>query len=767
MRLLQKLRLSLFHSPLAVYFLVAALFYAPILLGLRTFPDGDFTHHFLPFSLFQQSEWLDGRWLPVWNPYTYGGHPFLADIQAAVFYPVGDLLLLLTLPFTSPAARLYFLQVEAVLHIALAGFFTHLLVQRLTGNRQAAFTAGAFFALSGYLTGYPPLQLAILRTAIWLPLILWLILRAWDEPGHWRWWIGVAAAWATAFLAGHPQTFLHLSYAVVGWVGWLLGMRFLTQRRRGAEAQSEKVAGGKPQFAIRNSQLATRIFALLLLTFAFSAVQLLPSLEFTRLSVRASVDYAYVSGGFPVQDLWQMLFPGVLTQFSPIFIGLPGLFLALLSLFQMRPIHHSQFAIRYSLFFFLLVLLSLGLSLGSNGFLYPLFYRFAPGWNLFRGQERAAFLVAFGLSVLAGYGMAALPGLSQRARRLAVSGLVIALAGGGLLFGLFWQRSGRGALPNSEFLVVALLSLLVSLLMAWLLWQKGWDTRRGWALAGLGIAVLFWANGGTNVDASGPARKTILSPEVAAVQAAQDRGRVYNEYRVYEDYGMSIDAEDVWGSSPLRLAQYAALFDNFPLDRMWRLLGVDTVLTWRRELPVASALLAEFPQATDTTFLHRLTESNLRAWLVQEWQVADDATALSLLADHTFDLDKTALLSSDITSPLDAIIPSSHNLIIQLSRPAPNRIHITLSDNPGGLLVLSENWLPGWRAESQIANRNSQFPVLRANLTQIAIPVPAGDLAIELVYWPDSLTWGLAITGGALLLVAIAFLYRRWRKTDA
>ena len=746
-QLRQKLRSAKFYSPPVVYFLVVVIFYAPILLGLATFPDGDFTHHFLPFSLFQQSEWLAGRWLPVWNPFTYAGHPFLADVQAAVFYPLGDLLLLLTLPFTSPAARLYFLQVEAVLHIALAGFFTHLLVQRLTGNRQAAFTAGAFFALSGYLTGYPPLQLAILRTAIWLPLILWLLLRAWDEPARWRWWIGVAAAWATAFLAGHPQTFLHLSYAVVGWMGILL------------------FASRQSPVASRNSQLATRIFASCLLTFAFSAVQLLPSLEFTRLSVRASVDYAYVSGGFPVQDFWQILFPGVLTQFSPLFIGIPGLFLAFLSLTRPRPIHNSQFTIHHSLFFLLTTTLALLLSLGDNSFLYPLFYRFAPGWNLLRGQERAAFLVAFGLSVLAGYGMAALPGLSLRARRLAAGGLVVAVAAGGLLFGLFWQRSGAGALTGGEFLGVALLSLFSSLAVAWLLWQKEWETRRGWALAALGVAVLVWANGGTNVDAFGPTRKTLLSPEVAAVQAAQNGGRVYNEYRVYEDYGMSITAEDVWGSSPLRLAHYAALFDNFPLDRMWRLLGVDTVLTWRRELFVPSELLAEFPQATDTTFLHRLTAPNPRAWLVQEWQIADDATAFTLLADHTFDLDKTALLPPDTT--IDPFLPSSLPPFIQYSRPAPNRIHITLSDNPGGLLVLSENWLPGWRVESPIPNPQSPIPILRANLTLLALPIPPGDLTFTLVYWPASLTWGFAITGSALLLVFVAFLYRRRRKPHA
>ncbi|MEZ4656019.1 MAG: glycosyltransferase family 39 protein [Caldilineaceae bacterium] len=214
---------------LGIFGLLAALFYAPILLGLRTFPDGDFTHHFLPFSLVQRQEFLAGR-LPVWNPYTYAGHPFLADVQAAVFYPLNNLLLLLTLPFGGVGARLYFLQLEAVVHVALGGFFTYLLVRRLTGNATAALFSGITFAFSGYLTGYPPLQLAILRTAIWLPLLLLLALLA-VQKKNWGWWIGLGVGMAIALLAGHPQTFLHIGYALAAWVVflWLRG----TGRGRG------------------------------------------------------------------------------------------------------------------------------------------------------------------------------------------------------------------------------------------------------------------------------------------------------------------------------------------------------------------------------------------------------------------------------------------------------------------------------------------------------------------------------------------------------
>ena len=167
-------RQSTFPAALA-YGVLVLLFFAPHLLGLAAFPDGDFNQHFLPFSLFQQDALLNLR-LPVWDPYTNSGHPFLADAQSAVFYPISNALLFLTGFDRSAAGRLFWLQVEAALHIFLACVFTYMLVRRLTGRKMAGFVAGAVFGFSGYLTGYPPVQLAVLRTAVWLPAILLLLL---------------------------------------------------------------------------------------------------------------------------------------------------------------------------------------------------------------------------------------------------------------------------------------------------------------------------------------------------------------------------------------------------------------------------------------------------------------------------------------------------------------------------------------------------------------------------------------------------------------
>jgi hypothetical protein len=760
------------------YALLAALFYAPILLGLRTFPVGDFTDHFLPFSLFQQ-QMLQAGQLPVWNPYTYAGHPFLADTQAAVFYPLSNLILALTWPWPAAATRLYFLQVEAVIHVVLAGFFVFLLVRRLTGQRWAAFCAGCCFAFSGYLTSYPPLQLAVLRTAVWLPLLLWILHCAFDQPAHWRLWLAAGVVAAVAVFAGHPQTWLHIAYTAAAYC--LMRLVYTWQ-----QSVRQQIAPF-PVLAPMVGGLSIGLLAALTL----SAAQWLPSLEFSQLSVRASVDYAFVSGGFPLQDAWQVLLPAVLTQYSPLNIGVIGLALALIGAgaWMTTPSRDSGFGMGaagydlHLLFYLALTMVALLLAFGGNGFLYPLFYRFAPGWSLFRGQERAALLVVLGLSVLAGYGMAAAPALALSRRRwLALVALAV-VAAGVYAFGILWQFLGHSAIGNGDYLVIAFVTLALAATLAVLLQIPQWSGRRSMWVCALVVVNLFWANMTTNLDMGGPTTKTMLAPEILALETAVNEratanlglpGRTYNEFRVFEDFGIRAGVEDVWGSSPLRLARYALLFDQFPLDRLWRLSGVEHLLTWRRELFEPSTLLAEFPQASDATYLHRLNELNPRAWLVRRLWPATDEEAIRLLGDHSFDVEQIALLPTEtLTTEIDggAVVPYA----ITLARPAANRLEVNVQSEDGGLLVISENWMPGWRVEecrgeqfSVFSDRSSvlglqPLSVYRTNLTLLGVPLPAGADCFALVYWPDSVRLGLWISAGALALFVVTVSWRVWR----
>ena len=251
--------------------------------------------------------------LPLWNPYAFGGHPFLADIQSAIFYPPSLITIFASAPWRFP---IYALELEAIFHIFLGGLFTYLFVMRLLKQRFAALVAALTFAYGGYLTSYPVQQLAILEVNVWLPLILWLLSIAWQrwqERGEKRHFIWAGLALGISLLAGHPQSSMYVFYVCI------LYWSFETYR-----------GGGRlwPKVGL---------FCLFLLTgLAVAAVQLVPGLEYMLLSTRAQGSYQEMAGGFPLHDLLQVFLPGILSQWSPLYVGILPLLLASLAVYLVR-----------------------------------------------------------------------------------------------------------------------------------------------------------------------------------------------------------------------------------------------------------------------------------------------------------------------------------------------------------------------------------------------------------------------------------------------
>src|SRR5512140_2502124 len=64
--------------------LLVAIFFREILLG-TAFLWEDFLYFSYPVRNFAATSVAMGS-LPLWNPYTFNGMPFLADIQTTVFY---------------------------------------------------------------------------------------------------------------------------------------------------------------------------------------------------------------------------------------------------------------------------------------------------------------------------------------------------------------------------------------------------------------------------------------------------------------------------------------------------------------------------------------------------------------------------------------------------------------------------------------------------------------------------------------------------------
>lgn len=805
-----------------VYGALVLIFFAPHLLGLSAFPDSDFTRHFLPFSLFQQSALL-GLHLPLWDPHTFSGHPFLADAQSAVFYPISNALLVLTSFDRSPAGRLYWLQAEAALHIFLACLFTYMLVRRLTGSKMAAFLAGAVFGFSGYLTGYVPLQIGILRVAVWLPAILLLLLprprrattgspQSSPDEGHaprpptlpyrpfphWKRWLAAAGVQAVAFFGGHPQTFLFLSYAVAGWMLMLFVSDLLSQRASGTAGKAllKAVAMRTLQYA---GMATAYVTALVLLTLA----QLWPVYEFVQHTVRSSLSFEQASGGFQFRDTLQFLLPGLLTEYSPQYVGVAALglaFVAVATLFSSGfSLPNTDPHARAAAFYFVCCgAVALLLSYGGRIPLYSLFFRFAPGGELFRGQERAIFLVAFSLSALSGYGMALLPTLSARQRQTLCWGFAAAIALGLALFGVWRQLPARADISTSALLLPSAISLLIvvtfALLAAPRLRRSNSITNQPIArthliaLIPLALVNLFVVNFTTNLDFGPSVRGGLAPPEAVAVlelthSLAEDSNslppRVHNEHRVSRNSGLLLGWEDVLGKSPMRNANYNALIQDFPLERMWELTGTGTVLTWRRELPVASQGLAEFNQPqSSTTYLHLLNSISPRLWWTQRARSVNDSEALELLADPTFNITDEVLIAASDADALGSswqngrmILGEGTQADLQVERIASGHLRIGIESAQPGFLYLSEKWMPGWHALWQ---GELSLPVARANHAFLAVPLPAGSGTLELVYRPRSVVWGLAASAlgwlGLFIALRVQLLLAArtiWRRAHA
>ncbi len=798
------------------------LFFAPHLLGLAAFPDSDFTRHFLPFSLFQQSAILDLR-LPLWDPHTFSGHPFLADAQSAVFYPVSNALLVLTSFDRSAAGRLYWLQVEAALHIFLACLFTYMLVRRLTGSKMAAFIAGAVFGFSGYLTGYVPLQLGILRVAVWLPAILLLLLPsagcartgssesdADGEPApraatplcrvfpQWKRWLAAAAVHAVAFFGGHPQTFLFLSYAVAGWMLMLFVSELRRQPLR-SNASGPVYRAVSLRVLLYAGMVTAYVTVLVLLTLA----QLWPVYEFLQHSLRSSLSFQEASGGFAFRDTLQYLLPGLLTEYSPQYVGVAALGLAFIAV---AALFSSGFSLpgadphaRAAAFYFVICGgAALLLSYGGRIPLYSLFFQYAPGGDLFRGQERAIFLVVFSLSALSGYGMALLPTLTARQRQTLCWGFAVAIAAGLTLFWLWRQLPARADISTSALLWPSAIALLIALTFAILAGPRPARSKlihdqpiartRLIALIPLALLDLFFVNFTTNLDFGPAIRAGLARPEAAAVlevvQSQAERSdslpsRVHNEHRVSRNSGLLLGWEDVLGKSPLRHAKYSALLQDFPLERLWQLTGTGTVLTWRHELPVESQLLAEFNQPqSSTTYLHVLKSIPPRLWWTQSARIVDDSEALALLADPAFNIRDELLIAPADADALGSswqdgriILGDGGEADLRVERVAAGHLRIGIESTQRGFLFLSEKWLPGWHALWQ---GEQSLPVVQAHHAFLAIPVPAGSGTLELLYRPRSVVWGLAASGVGWIALFIALRFQLalaartvWRRTRA
>ncbi len=726
-------------------------------------PGTDIQLQFAPMRAFSSREAGGGR-LPLWNPALYGGIPALGNPQMAQLYPPHLLFLVLPLGWA--------LNLTILLHLALAGMGMGFWARSLGAGTVPAALAGVLLMGSGpLLARLFAGQLTILCVMSWAPLLLLACDRMVEGQGgrRWRWALAGVFAGAMMLLAGHPQTLLILgagaaAYALAGW--WRNG------RRVGALGALATVPAG---------------------SLALGAWQWVATLQAVSGSAREGKLPLRLAGHFslPPENLLSLLTPfpmggapGGVEYWGQGYIWEMTLFLGVTSL-VMAPLALKGEGASRNRALAALSLLALLLALGRHTPLFRLLYDYWPGFGAFRGHAKWALLISLFLPPLAALGVsrflrspASFPRLPRVCAWAALAtgaagaaGWVLA-AGGvpGWWRGLL-RHQGEGRenylfnlltslhpdLPSLTLEAASRGVLLAALTLSLLAVLTGLARRRprfAWGVVGLALleAALF----SRSFHASFPLAE-VSFPQVEALRRF-DPG----DYRVLApglpNSGMATGVPDAWGYDPFVPRRYA-LF-------MARAAGVapDTLPV---DIPVGFGL-PRLDLLRVRYAVERGAEGEVDVWgpfphlphaLVVPGHVVagGEDEAVGLLFSEGFDPWRQVVLEEE------PLLPPGPG-----ATPAPARVEAVSTDelvveaeaDGPAILLLTDQYNPGWRAEALPNSAQRSYRVLRGDAFLTAIPVGPGRHRLRLVFDPPAVRWGRAVSLTSLaLFLALAMVF--------
>ena len=690
--------------------------FTPIASDQASITNGDFSGQFVTFAAYQYQRFAVGE-IPLWNPYNNGGLPFIGDTQAAVFYP--PRLLTIALASLSGGWTYHALELEMTFHVLLYSLLMYALLRRLTSgspvSQWASLIAAIIAAYGGYLSGYPPLQLAVMEAGIWLPLALLGIVEATrPERLNTLWLIVTGFALGLSWLAGHPQTSWFLTYLLVAYFAFRCYNRYTLWAF---------ISG-------------TALFGLL--SFGLAAVQLLPGVEYLAHTARVDLGYDAKGNGFPFRDFIQFIFPSLLSLFSPLYIGITGLALACIGIWR---------GTTERLFWAAVALVALGLSLGANSALFPALYNLLPGLRFFRGQERAAYLVSSSLAILAGLGAAQLLSsqmIDQRPRvRQALTGLLIIIGAVSILVFSQWLLNPAEMETSLNGVIFALVISGLLLILADRLTQPVPSSLYLFLLIGLIVFELFTVSmdADSNYDPVPPTEQlAFTTPElISTVQVDTDGIYRVDGFRgLHDNFGSLYSIMDMRGISPLFLDSLFRLIEPEKINPLaWELFAVRYVYSDWEQLPVASTIIARGEDRYGPVNLHRLENPRPFAHFTTQTAVVDsDEFARALLHDPDFNPRTTIILNT----PFPETQPDSAAAEVVTLR--PEFIEIAVRTDQNSILSLSHPHYPGWYAHID----GQPAELLRAYGGLSALAIPAGEHNVELRYDPLSYRIGLLLS---------------------
>jgi len=711
------------------------------------------------FRLFGAETFRHTGTIPQWNPYIFGGLPYVAAMHGDIFYPTAWLRWIMPVDLAITWGM--------AVHFVLAGYFTYLFARALGLRWSGASLSAVSYELTGIVASQmSPGHDGKLFVSALAPLAFWMLLLAIRERKHWAY--GAFTIVVALTVLGHYNMSYFLLIALALWTLFLVFWD---------DARPRDVSAWRPIAATA---------AAVVIGIGVASLQLIPFLDYIKYSPRSTggpdTGWAFATSyAFPPRELFTLLLPqfnGILDhywgqnfiKFHTEYMGALPLMLAALGLGD-RVRRRLVMGLSVCTVVFLLF------AFGGYSPLYKLLFGVLPYLSKVRAMGMVFYLAAFPICLLAGIGLERALDGNVRPRT------VLVVVGGVVLFAVLGVT---GALqPVAESLAsperadavrdnAAQLQSGALRLLAFALLGGGTllgiATRRLTRVAGAGalivIAVLDLASLDRQFFVFSP-RASVLFRDDAIISYLRhapvpyrvlDAGLGYGQTSILMAYGVP----NALGYHGFELRSYDELGGKLS---GWRNIGAMHFLDL---LAIRYLILAQ-PQ--DVPGFHQVvgpTTTSIgnpvvlleRDSVVPYARVAltaakiADSSDVPLLLNSRFPLGDLALFSDTSSVHQDALVrplPQSQ-VRARVTAWTPGSMTIALDgrDTRAGHLLVAENWYPDWHAS--VDGRTAT--VRRADHTLLSVDVPAGAREVRLWFAAADYARGKQVSLVSLILAA-------------
>jgi hypothetical protein len=733
-------------APFLIFILADLIFFSEQIWGKMHFWAtfmSDFNELHIPFQYFIQQSLKSGQ-LPFWNPYTFSGMPFLADIQVGFFYPLNLVLSFLNSHSGLPVKAM---EIHIILHFFIAQLSMYFLLRYLKISRTGSVIAALSYSLSAALVARIVIQTFIYQFS-WLPLLFMLFHKT-VTLLKWKYAVITGLVLGLTMLVGHPQgIFYNLLF---------IGLFLLWQ---GAAQIASKEIQGKQ--IMRFAALALLPFIIAL---GVSAIQVLHTMELADLSKRTLLTYKEAAdGSLHIKQLLSMISPKVFgfTDMSPekhapfylalrkgyhfwetaFYFGIGALILGLIGIFRN---YKSRLAI------FLLFIAAFGFlhALGSNGFLFKILF-YLPGFDKFRFPSRTVYYIALTFSIFAGFGFDVL--FKQREKipfsTLAVAVGVPLIFAAGIFSGIAPLAAGAPESFMAEIQGYGLTALFFILAIGGVIFLR-YKNKIPAFIAGLLLIILVITDLTTNLSGFknhklSPEKVFKIHPNLSTLLKPDFPKNIFR-VKMRNKHALPFRRNSGMVSGMMLVEGFNAL----------QLLRKFPPVQWKNLLSVGYQIKTD-PQ-NGQSYFSKVEDSFPHSRMTYKSISASPENVVADMKSKNIDFINETLLEKKIPFqlPQKNVAEVENSVICKTYENNYQKYEVNSAEN--GLLNVSEIWYPAWKVKLN----GQPAELFRINYCLRGVAIPAGSHTVEMYYDSDAFNLGKWVTIFTLLASAAFLFYDR------